>query len=182
MKLKCCIVINSHSCSHNENLLYHIFVAFNADFTPSRGSTPVHHSFMGTPRINKALFGNKTSDYKPEPSPTEKKKRLSDLFQESSRDDLDNDGLYVASGNQNLANGTKMELKPSTIDHPPKSANGTPFFSGATSVCSSERTHNGVLKAENNKSLKSMQCCIPRLLSSRSFDDKKNLSPAQSRG
>lgn len=151
------------------------FFSVNGDFTPSRGTTPVHHNFStGTPRSIKSILGDKTPDYNPEPSPTDRKKRLSDLFQESSRDD---------QNNRDSANEKKMDPKPATIDLPPKSSNATPFVSGANSVCSSERTPNGVLKAENNKSLKSAQCCLPRLLSSRSFDDRKNrMTPAQSCG
>ncbi|CAA0823480.1 Unknown protein [Striga hermonthica] len=54
------------------------FMSVNGDFTPSRGSTPVHHKFSsGNPTVNnmeKAVASN-----------MEQKKRLSELFKESLR-------------------------------------------------------------------------------------------------
>uniref|UniRef100_A0A5B6Z0Q3 Uncharacterized protein n=1 Tax=Davidia involucrata TaxID=16924 RepID=A0A5B6Z0Q3_DAVIN len=158
------------------------FFSVNGDFTPSRGSTPVHQSFsMGTLRVNNALLEDKTPGSKPEPSPTEKKKKLSELFRESLRGDQDVDNQNIL-GNQNGVNG-KMEGKTAAIDVPPKSTNGTPYISGANSVCSSERTPNGDFRPEKEKSARSVQCCLPSLLSSRSFSErKKKMSPARSIG
>ncbi|KAA8548223.1 hypothetical protein F0562_004516 [Nyssa sinensis] len=140
------------------------------DFTPSRGSIPVHHSFsMGTLQVNKALLEDKTPSSKPEPSPTENKKSLSELFQESFREDPDVD-------NEN------MENKMAATDIPQKSANGTPYISETNSICSSQRTPNADFRAEKEKSARSAQCCLPSFLSSRSSSERKKMSPARSLG
>lgn len=66
-----------------------------ADFTPSRGNTPVHHSLtLGTTRVSggaTSMDNNEPVGSTPRPSstPTEKKKRLLDLFKESLRDNND---------------------------------------------------------------------------------------------
>ncbi|KAL7145945.1 hypothetical protein ABFS83_06G008200 [Erythranthe nasuta] len=135
------------------------FVSVNGDFTPSRGSTPVHHSFsIGVLQVNKApVLVEETADSVTESSSTpDKKKRLSELFKESLR--VDN-----YADNENAA-ANKNET------------------SGGPGVGSERTTPNGVLAAED-KSLKSGQCCLPRLLSNRSFNErKKRMSPARSVG
>ncbi|KAA8530113.1 hypothetical protein F0562_004822 [Nyssa sinensis] len=159
------------------------FFSVNGDFTPSRGNTPVHQSFsMGTLQVSNGLLEDKTPGSKPEPSPTAKKKKLAELFQESLRDDLDEDEINIL-GNQNGVNG-KMVGKTAASDLPQKSGNGTPNVSGANCVCSStERTPNGDFRPEKEKSIRSAQCCLPNLLSSRSFRErKKKMSPTRSIG
>ncbi|KAL2505432.1 putative protein-like [Abeliophyllum distichum] len=56
---------------------------------------------------------------------------------------------------------------------PSKSANGTPYASGANSGYSSERTPNVALVTAEDKSMKTAECCIPRFLSNRSFSERK---------
>ncbi|KAG6412644.1 hypothetical protein SASPL_125327 [Salvia splendens] len=101
------------------------FLSVNGDFTPSRGSTPVHHRFSsGNPTVNKPP---------PVPEPSTKK-RLSELFKESLRhqqggdkeDDTSEESVVVENG------------------------------------ASSGKSGNG---AEE----KSVQCCLPRLRSRRTF-------------
>lgn len=141
-----------------------IFASYYAEFTPSRGSTPVHHSFiMGTPKINKASLEDRLPGATPEPSPG-KKKRLSELFEESLREEMEE------KQNTDTANG-----KPRIVD---VSASATPYLSGTSSICSSERTANGDALIEREKSTKSGQCCLPSLISCRSFSEKKKMSPA----
>ncbi|KAJ8750319.1 hypothetical protein K2173_014234 [Erythroxylum novogranatense] len=152
------------------------FYSVNGDFTPSRGNTPVHHRFsVGTPKVNKTL--EETSPvFVPEPSPTGKKKRLCELFQESPIEEPINGA--PSSGIQNIAN-EKTGVKATILDVLPKSANTTPFISGSNSVCSSERTPNGHALLEKDKSQKSVECCLPSLISCRSFSErKKKMSPA----
>lgn len=150
--------------------------ALIADFTPSRGNTPVHHNFSsGTPRVNKPILVDQTTSPKPEPSPTDSKKKLSDLFKESLRSDPEVVDPSPFS-NQNGSNG-KTGTDPSTL--------GTPSYALATnSVCSSERTPNGDFKYRKEKPIRSAQCCLPSLLSSRSFNErkKKMSSPVTSVG
>ncbi|CAN1273385.1 Uncharacterized protein At3g27210 [Linum perenne] len=131
------------------------FHSVRGDFTPSRGSTPVHHSFSaGTPQHNKPVAEAIPSYSMPEVSPSGKK-RLSDLFKDSMREN-----------NRNMS------------DFLPKSGDSTPYVSGVNSVCSSERTPNREALV-NEKSFKSMQCCLPSIISRRSFSDrKKRMSPA----
>ena len=145
-----------------------------ADFTPSRGNTPVHHSLsIGTPRINIARFEDRMPGSLPEPSP---KKKLAELFRESSRHENEDVDNLNTSGNQNMANGN-MEAKPTVLDLTPKSAHGTPY--GTNSVSSSEKTPNGGVFTEKEKSMRSVQCCLPSLISSASFSDRKRKkSPA----
>lgn len=67
------------------------FMSVNGEFTPSRGNTPVHHSStLGTQRVGvlAASIDNIEpigSTFQPSPTPTEKRKRLLDLFKESLR-------------------------------------------------------------------------------------------------
>ncbi|TKY46402.1 hypothetical protein E2542_SST28441 [Spatholobus suberectus] len=134
------------------------FYSVNGDFTPSRGTTPVHHAF-GTPSRNRIPSSMA------EPSP-EKKKKLSELFRESVKD------------NQDDGHGHK-EVKPTIQDAVPKSAHCTPYISGANSACSSERTTSEDRVSIREKSVKSLQWCIPSLSSCRSFSERRRkTSPA----
>ncbi|KAG8366783.1 hypothetical protein BUALT_Bualt16G0003600 [Buddleja alternifolia] len=120
------------------------FLSVNGDFTPSRGSTPVHHKFSSGP--------DKSPDVEGTPSPPDiKKKRLSELFKESLRRD------------QN------MDVENTATDHNviPEKAKADANYGG-----NNEKTTNGVYRAED-ESVKSAQCCIPRLVSSRSFSERK---------
>ncbi|KAJ0692685.1 hypothetical protein HanPI659440_Chr15g0588781 [Helianthus annuus] len=78
------------------------FMSVNGEFTPSRGNTPVHHSLtQGTPRINVgATISNHDellgSSSQPSPTPTEKRRRLLDLFKESLRDNNHDPNFEIA--------------------------------------------------------------------------------------
>ncbi|KAJ7970675.1 F-box domain containing protein [Quillaja saponaria] len=122
------------------------FYSVNGEFTPSRGNTPVHHSFaLGTPQ-GKVVYENSTPGSIAERSPTEKKKNLLELFRDSVRDDQDVD-------DQNT--------------------------SGTDSVCSSERIVSGDSSSIREKSIKSVQCCLPSFVSCRSFSGRRrNINPA----
>ncbi|KAG2714838.1 hypothetical protein I3843_03G050000 [Carya illinoinensis] len=149
------------------------FFSVNGDFTPSRGNTPLHNNFStGIPRVDKVHSENRIPGSPHEPSP---KKKLIELFRESIRQDQDVNNLNT-SGNQNISDG-KMEVKPTVLDVPPKSAHGTPY--GTNSVCSSERTSNGDLLTEKEKPFRPVQCCLPSLISCRSFSErKKKMDPS----
>lgn len=139
---------------------------FFTDFTPSRGSTPVHHSFSGgTTPVHKA-FVSRTASPIPEPSPTGAKRKLLELFKESIREDPDFDGQHT-SGNLNIANG-KPEVKSTILDLPPKSANGTPFLSRVNSVSSSGSPAKGGDDTKGmEKPIRASPCCLPSLVSHR---------------
>lgn len=107
-----------------------------------------------------------------EPSPTEKRKKLLELFRESVREDKD-DGVENTSGNE------KKEDKPIMQDLLSKSARSTPNIAGANSAFSSERTMNEDQACIKEKSVKSKQCCLPSLASCRSFSERRRkASPA----
>lgn len=144
-----------------------VFIDSFADFTPSRGNTPVHHNFStGTPLVNKAHLEDRIPSSTFEPSP---KKKLVELFRESIQQDQDIEDENI-SGNQNISKG-KIKVKHTLLHLPPKSAHDTPY--GTNSVCSSERTPNGVLFTEKEKPIRPMQCCLPSLISCRSFSMRK---------
>lgn len=146
------------------SLLIILFIFFYADFTPSRGSTPVHHNF-GTPGVNKTPSQNGTPGSISQTSP-EKKKRLSELFSESIRDDQQNDI-------------EKKEVEPTIQDVLPKSTNSTPYLSGPNSICSSERAMSEDRAYVREKLPKSSPWCIPSLSSCRSFSERRRkASPA----
>lgn len=147
--------------------------------TPSRSSTPVDQSFpTGTPQPNKTIMEDKTPGSNPLPPSTKKKMKLAELFQQSVKEgpeDQQTDEKHTP-GRQNTANG-RAEAKTTILDVLP-SANGTPYVSGMNSVASSERTANGDSIVDKEKPMRSMQCCLPSLVS-RSFNDrKKKMSPA----
>lgn len=148
------------------------FYSVNGDFTPSRGSTPVHHGFSrGSTPVHKAL-GDRTPIRIPEPSPTTTKKKLLQLFDEDKEDADEQEQHTSGGGAQHAANG-KQDVSSTILNLPPKSANGTPFVSGPNSVCGSERTANGDEPLQKEKSVRASPCCIPSLLSCRSLTDRK---------
>ena len=156
----------------------------NADFTPSRGSTPIHPSLLsvGIPRGANTDFSNdKTPGTIAESSPGDRKKRLAELFQESLGRDQDFDFQNTsASANQNGMNG-EIENRTTIRGILPRSRDGTPFVSGTNSMCSSERTPNddSSSRPEKEKSTMSVRCCLPRMLSSRiARERKERMSPA----
>jgi len=143
------------------------FFSVKGDFTPSQGNTPVHHSFsIGNLQVNKNIFNEST----PEPSPN--KKRLSELFQESLKEDQ---GINFEDHNNEIGESTKAENKTTVLGLPPVNS---------TIPLSSEiASKNGDYKAQKKNTLKSAQCCLPKMLSSRSFNERRSkMSPAQSIG
>ncbi|KAL3526299.1 hypothetical protein ACH5RR_010955 [Cinchona calisaya] len=154
------------------------FLSVNGDFTPSRGNTPVHHSFsVGTPRTNSLNFAERTSNSTPDPSSTDKKMKLAELFKDTVLSDQDE--KQNAADNQDGAIA-KVDSKTTTLEVPSKSGNGTTNVPGANSAGSGKRSPNGDFKLPGEKSGKSAQCCLPRL---RSYSErKKRTSPARSVG
>ncbi|XP_073221711.1 uncharacterized protein At3g27210 isoform X2 [Cicer arietinum] len=147
------------------------FYSVNGDFTPSRGTTPLHHNFA-TSIINKTP----SEDIVPKPYPTEKKKNLLELFRESVRENQNNEVEKTSTNEQNQL------LKP-TIIHDiltTKSAQSTPYISGGNSSCSS--IERNTINDENESSpciREPVQCCLPNLVSCRSFSERRRkASPA----
>ncbi|CAH9112356.1 unnamed protein product [Cuscuta epithymum] len=113
------------------------FHSVKGDFTPSRGSTPIHHRFSagGSPTPNKAKSPISS------PLTTDRKKRLAELFKESlgSNKEFDALGEYYS------------------MSEPPKSKlQGTP----PSSACSTAASQSQELDVSPN-SQKRGQCCLP---------------------
>ncbi|XP_071929659.1 uncharacterized protein [Coffea arabica] len=144
------------------------------DFTPSRGTTPVHYSFSGgNPRSNRHPFAENST---PVQSTSDKKKKLSELFKDTGGDQDENQS---AAGKYNGA-ARQSDSKTSVLEAPQKPGNDMPHVSGANSTGSSERSPTGDVRLPREKLRKSAECCLPRL---RSLSErKKRTSPARSLG
>lgn len=149
------------------------FFSVKGDFTPSLGNTPscgntpMHRgSLAGALLSNRSSFAERPPVSLPQSSPRHKRKNLLELFKESSRNRNLNE--QDAEDNQNgPAAGLQL---------PPKSTSSTPHLP----VSSGKSTPVGKFRSEA-KSLRSVQCCLPRL--SGSFREKrKSMSPANSVG
>jgi len=134
------------------------FVSVNGDFTPSRGSTPLHQSFSAL--ANRTLSDDKTPGSKPEPSPTSKKK-LAELFRDSSRNKQDVDDQNMSTNQNGVTPRPEIGIP---LIHP--------------------RTPNGGYTSEMEKQpTKSGQCCLPRMLSTQSYRERrKKTTPTPSLG
>ncbi|KAF1885739.1 hypothetical protein Lal_00002638 [Lupinus albus] len=147
------------------------FYSVNGEFTPSRGTTPVHHTFV-IPLLNKNPYENVVPCSVPELSQTRKKKTLLDLFRESFRENRGNDM-------ENTSDNEKKEVKQVIVDILPKSAHSTRRISRANSSCSSEITINDDHVSIRWKSVKSMPRCFPSMALCRSISERrKKTSPA----
>ncbi|CAL0323013.1 unnamed protein product [Lupinus luteus] len=147
------------------------FYSVNGEFTPSRGTTPVHHTFV-IPLVNKNPYENAVPCSVPELPPTEKKKSLLDLFRESLRENRGDDM-------ENTKDNEKIEVKQFIDDILPKSARCTRYISRANSARSSERAIDDDHVSIRRKSVKSAQRCFPSMALCRSISERrKKTSPA----
>ncbi|KAI9169750.1 hypothetical protein LWI28_017165 [Acer negundo] len=142
------------------------YFSVNGDLTPSCGNTPIHHKSCidATDQPEKILYIDSASNCIPEPEPssTDVKKQLIELFQESFRD------------------GPTSETKPTIADYLPSKPT-SPYESVPNSVCSNGTPGYGVSCHKKDKSAQSSPCCIPGLIRNLSFADrKKRLSPMNS--
>ncbi|XP_071734953.1 uncharacterized protein At3g27210-like [Rutidosis leptorrhynchoides] len=124
------------------------FTSVNGEFTPSRVSTPVHHDFLT--RTQQTKGGAPTDDHKPSmtppTTPLKKKKRLSELFNESFREDYNLDD--ESEENEDHA---KQAIK-----------------KGAAESRDATAVRGGGLKAKRERWVEIVQVngCLPRALSS----------------
>uniref|UniRef100_A0A7N0V5P5 Uncharacterized protein n=1 Tax=Kalanchoe fedtschenkoi TaxID=63787 RepID=A0A7N0V5P5_KALFE len=129
------------------------FYSVNGDFTPSRGSTPVHHSFA-SPQTRCSPYRTSSSALTsptpgPSPSPDGRKKSLSDLFDESGRyviEAIMEDNM-LCSTNAGGRNDVSLSL--------PASAVGSPYAARARSSRSGGRTPKGDFVVRKVRSFKS---------------------------
>ncbi|KAJ6801431.1 uncharacterized protein M6B38_308385 [Iris pallida] len=149
------------------------FYSVNGEFTPSRGSTPDYQiSAPATPQWSKSFSLSQIPDTKLEPSPIDGKKKLSDLLKESlKREHGEND--------QNDETDVKLDSFVLKNGHPPRSSEGTPYYSGTNSEFSSEVTPGSNFIHRKDRTGKTKYCCFPSLMPSRNFNDtrKQRMSP-----
>ncbi|CAA0833808.1 Unknown protein [Striga hermonthica] len=135
------------------------FLSVNGDFTPSRGSTPVHHKFfIGNATVNNASLMGKEIDYVTEAFNPDKKKRLSELFKESLRRQD-----YVNEENETDLENMKAKVTNMLAQHE--------TIKSVEAKSMVEKTPNKLMIADE-ESVKAIQCCLP------SFGDgKRKTSP-----
>ena len=99
-----------------------------------------------------------------EPSPTDMKKQLIELFQESFRDD-------AIDGSQNIQE--RLKANPIICPLSSKSTNKNHNGCVANFACSSEAIHNRSYNHGKGKFAKSARCCLPNLMRSLSFSGRR---------
>ncbi|KAG6766304.1 hypothetical protein POTOM_030379 [Populus tomentosa] len=149
---------------------YFIYV----DFTPSCGTTPIHQgSYIEIPLpCEESLCSSSSARSIPEPSPADRKKQLIELFRENINDDLADDNQSF----QDTVNG-----KPIAVYLPSKYTNGSPYQYAESSVRSNETTPHRGSKSGKDKPTHFAHCCLPNIVRSLSFSERrKRLSPSHS--
>ncbi|KAI5351990.1 PREDICTED: At3g27210 [Prunus dulcis] len=120
------------------------FFSVNGDLTPSSTNTPIHQS-------------------SPIKSPaTDVKKQLIELFHESFNDEAGHQDLHYES-----------EAESSIFHLPQNSANKTPYESVADIVFRTVAISNANSEPRTRKNTQFAQCCLPKLVRSLSFSERK---------
>lgn len=148
----------------------------------TRGSTPAHQRNSSSPQVN-GTFSEVVPSPNRDSTPTiKKKKKLADLFRESIRERAGEFLALEGEGFENQAN-PKKESSPNSPASvlPPKSGKlRTPHVSGPLSQSSSGKiTPADDYFPDREKTLKSQQCCFPRLNSIRSYRENRKASNSQ---
>ncbi|RWW42645.1 hypothetical protein BHE74_00051776 [Ensete ventricosum] len=144
------------------------FFSVKGDFTPSRGSTPIHQSSTPlTPRSVNSIYIDKSPETSSEPSPTGRKK-LRELFRETLQAEQEGSVPNAAEVEANK----RINLHTTNTDPPPRPLNGTLYCFRAISFCSSTVTPTGDPKNRKERSCKSQHCCLPSLQSF-GLDDRR---------
>ncbi|WOL16145.1 hypothetical protein Cni_G24927 [Canna indica] len=151
------------------------FFSVKGDFTPSRGSTPIHQfSAPLTPKLENSFFVDKYPESKSsEPSPTGRKK-LAELFRET----LQVEEVIDVPDAAVETNKTSDLHKTNTNHQHAGSLNGTPNRPGLLSFCSSAKvTPSRDPSIRKDKVWKTQQCCLPSLHSFGSDDKRHKMNP-----
>ncbi|MQL74168.1 hypothetical protein Taro_006540 [Colocasia esculenta] len=150
------------------------FFSVNGDLTPSHGSTPIHHMVVAPIKLqqHKAVsVSDGLAEAKSEPSP---RKTLAELLQETMAiEPADNEHNIV---DEETEVHEKSELNKKIMDQLSNSLDGAPYLSTRNSI-NGERTPDGNLGNGKEKRGKAKHCCLPSLVHSLSFNDKKPPSP-----
>ncbi|RAL38158.1 unnamed protein product [Cuscuta campestris] len=142
------------------------FHSVKGDFTPSRGSTPIHHRFSAgpmSPKVKRVFFTERIPISAPlRPPSEERKKRLEELFKESLGGDNEFDN---AMNEPNASN---------------KSAFGTPNYSSPAGSYAGSSPIQQTKHASPGAGKRARQWCFPipkSLLSRCSFSEAKKTPP-----
>ncbi|WOL02484.1 hypothetical protein Cni_G11203 [Canna indica] len=138
------------------------FVSANGDFIPSRGSTPNYQiNTNGTFQFDKSERSIISPEAKSEPSPTDGKKKLAELLKESQNEELDikQDGANVITEVNGKPHISKVETTELTETNSPSTNADTP---------------NKDLNHHKQRRMKVKQCCLPSLVHSLSFRERRN--------
>ncbi|ESQ50007.1 hypothetical protein EUTSA_v10021476mg [Eutrema salsugineum] len=127
------------------------FMSVDGEFTPSRGTTPVHHKFS-----DQSTQKAKTDEIKHEEelSPTDNKKRLLELFKETQEEDEDEEEDDVAEGKARACLWLRTPVR--------SSAPATPY-----NINDRERKQLKRVRSEAHGG------CILRLVSCSSFTERR---------
>ncbi|KAG6757251.1 hypothetical protein POTOM_037558 [Populus tomentosa] len=141
------------------------YLSLDGDFTPSRGTTPIHQgSYIETPPREESLCIITSASSIAEPSPADMKKQLIELFRENISSDL-------ANNNQSFQD--KVNGKPIAAYLSPKCTSRSPYQSAESSVRSGETTPHRDSKSGKEKPTHSAHCCLPNVVRSLSFSERK---------
>uniref|UniRef100_A0A6M2EPV3 Uncharacterized protein n=1 Tax=Populus davidiana TaxID=266767 RepID=A0A6M2EPV3_9ROSI len=141
------------------------YLSLDGDFTPSRGTTPIHQgSYIETPPREESLCIITSASSIAEPSPADMKKQLIELFRENISSDL-------ANNNQSFQD--KVNGKPIAAYLSPKCTSRSPYQSAESSVRSGETTPHRDSKSGKEKPTHSAHCCLPIVVRSLSFSERK---------
>ncbi|CAH8385716.1 unnamed protein product [Eruca vesicaria subsp. sativa] len=125
------------------------FMSVDGEFTPSRGTTPVHHKFSDqTPKTEE------TKHDQEEPSPTDNKKRLLELFKETQDQDEVEEEDDVAESKARACLWLRTPVR--------SSAPATPYNSNDTERQQLKRVKSAAQSG-----------CVLRLVSCSSFTERR---------
>ncbi|PKA57734.1 Uncharacterized protein AXF42_Ash015109 [Apostasia shenzhenica] len=139
------------------------FCSVNGEFTPSRGNTPNHQIGIPKtpPRNSKSVYDELFLETESKPSPTDSKKKLSELLQDWSEQ----------AGIQPRTKESKVE----DVENPDIGMNEKPYI---RTVETNHSQNSSEWNPKPNKERKTTACCIPSLLPSIS-SMKPKTSPAR---
>lgn len=155
----------SISACHLLELLQNHKLCSDADFTPSRGSTPNYQPRAQTVMTN--IFQPDTHSSKlPEPSPTGRRK-LAELLQEAM--------LTGPEESTDVSRNEEQPLQSVAADVKPISE------STSSSACSTVPTPVAVAKSRKEKAWYTGRCCLPNFVHSLTLDESERGQKMSSR-
>ncbi|KAK4597699.1 hypothetical protein RGQ29_015279 [Quercus rubra] len=146
------------------------FFSVSGDTTPSRGNTPIHHcSFKETHHLEKPLYMDSSSNPILEPSKTDMKKQIIELFQESFRDDAIDDSQNLQERENDFTGGqVRLRSKGSLC-----CVTAARLVFPSIPSFSIEAIPNRNYNPGKGKFAKSARCCLPNLMLSLSFSGRR---------